>query len=113
VPFGGDYRLVDFVLSNLVNGGYLKIVVLTQYKSHSLDRPHRHHLADVAAAGQLRHPGAGADAPRPPLVRPAPPTRSSREHQHGFRSSRYEVSGNRNPCCSHTRRVPSKSTSVP
>src|ERR671935_391317 len=38
VPFGGDYRLVDFVLSNLVNAGYLKIVVLTQYKSHSLDR---------------------------------------------------------------------------
>jgi glucose-1-phosphate adenylyltransferase len=35
VPFGGDYRLVDFVLSNLVNGGYLKIVVLTQYTSHS------------------------------------------------------------------------------
>jgi glucose-1-phosphate adenylyltransferase len=38
VPFGGDYRLVDFVLSNLVNGGYRRIVVLTQYKSHSLDR---------------------------------------------------------------------------
>ncbi len=38
VPFGGNYRLVDFVLSNLVNAGYLKIVVLTQYKSHSLDR---------------------------------------------------------------------------
>jgi glucose-1-phosphate adenylyltransferase len=38
VPFGGDYRLVDFVLTNLVNGGYLKVVVLTQYKSHSLDR---------------------------------------------------------------------------
>ena len=38
VPFGGIYRLVDFVLSNLVNAGYLRIVVLTQYKSHSLDR---------------------------------------------------------------------------
>jgi glucose-1-phosphate adenylyltransferase len=38
VPFGGIYRLVDFVLSNLVNANYLRIVVLTQYKSHSLDR---------------------------------------------------------------------------
>lgn len=38
VPFGGAYRLVDFVLSNLVNGGYKRICVLTQYKSHSLDR---------------------------------------------------------------------------
>src|SRR4028119_897608 len=39
VPFGGIYRLIDFALSNVVNSGYLKIVVLTQYKSHSLDRP--------------------------------------------------------------------------
>jgi glucose-1-phosphate adenylyltransferase len=38
VPFGGLYRMVDFALSNLVNAGYLKVVVLTQYKSHSLDR---------------------------------------------------------------------------
>ena len=38
VPFGGIYRLIDFALSNVVNSGYLKIVVLTQYKSHSLDR---------------------------------------------------------------------------
>jgi len=38
VPFGGVYRLVDFALSNLVNGEYRRIAVLTQYKSHSLDR---------------------------------------------------------------------------
>src|SRR6476619_5172359 len=38
VPFGGHYRLVDFALSTLCNAGYLRIVVLTQYKSHSLDR---------------------------------------------------------------------------
>jgi glucose-1-phosphate adenylyltransferase len=38
VPFGGGYRLIDFVLSNLVNARYLRICVLTQYKSHSLDR---------------------------------------------------------------------------
>ena len=38
VPFGGSYRLIDFALSNLVNANYRRIVVLTQYKSHSLDR---------------------------------------------------------------------------
>ena len=38
VPFGGLYRLVDFALSNLVNAGFRRICVLTQYKSHSLDR---------------------------------------------------------------------------
>ena len=38
VPFGGSYRIIDFVLSNFANAGLLKIVVLTQYKSHSLDR---------------------------------------------------------------------------
>ncbi len=38
VPFAGIYRLIDFALSNVVNSGFLKIVVLTQYKSHSLDR---------------------------------------------------------------------------
>src|SRR5262249_7626126 len=43
VPFGGTYRLIDFALSNLVNGGISKIVVLTQYKSHSLDR----HIAQM------------------------------------------------------------------
>lgn len=38
VPFGSSYRLIDFVLSNLVNAGYERLCVLTQYKSHSLDR---------------------------------------------------------------------------
>lgn len=38
VPFGGIYRLIDFALSNIVNSQYLHVVVLTQYKSHSLDR---------------------------------------------------------------------------
>lgn len=38
VPFGGAYRLIDFVLSNLVNANMRKIAVLTQYKSHSLDK---------------------------------------------------------------------------
>lgn len=43
VPFGANYRLIDFVLSNLVNANCLRIAVLTQYKSHSLDR----HLAQT------------------------------------------------------------------
>src|SRR6185312_10679576 len=38
VPFGGHYRLIDFALSNLTNARFTRIVVLTQYKSHSLDR---------------------------------------------------------------------------
>jgi glucose-1-phosphate adenylyltransferase len=38
VPFGGIYRLIDFALSNVINSRYLHVIVLTQYKSHSLDR---------------------------------------------------------------------------
>jgi len=38
VPFGGLYRVVDFTLSSLVNAGIRRIYVLTQYKSHSLNR---------------------------------------------------------------------------
>jgi glucose-1-phosphate adenylyltransferase len=49
VPFGGGYRLVDFVLSNLVNAGYRRIAVLTQYKSESLNR----HLALTWQLSQL------------------------------------------------------------
>jgi glucose-1-phosphate adenylyltransferase len=49
VPFGGNYRLIDFALSNLVNSGVRRIGVLTQYKSHSLDR----HLATTWALSPL------------------------------------------------------------
>jgi glucose-1-phosphate adenylyltransferase len=49
VPFGGNYRLIDFALSNLVNSGFRRIGVLTQYKSHSLDR----HLAITWALSPL------------------------------------------------------------
>src|SRR5881397_3338035 len=38
VPFAGKYRIIDFTLSNCVNSGLKRIYVLTQYKSHSLDR---------------------------------------------------------------------------
>ncbi|WP_345764728.1 glucose-1-phosphate adenylyltransferase [Diaminobutyricibacter sp. McL0608] len=38
VPFAGQYRLIDFALSNLINSNLRQVVVLTQYKSHSLDR---------------------------------------------------------------------------
>src|SRR5277367_2623629 len=41
VPFGGLYRIVDFTLSNCINSGLRRILVLTQYKARSLDR----HLA--------------------------------------------------------------------
>jgi len=38
VPFGGEYRIIDFTLSNCINSKLRKIIVLTQYKSHSLER---------------------------------------------------------------------------
>ncbi len=42
VPFGGKYRIIDFTLSNCINSGLRRIIVLTQYKSSSLIR----HLRD-------------------------------------------------------------------
>ena len=38
VPFGGSYRIIDFTLSNCINSGLRRILVLTQYKAASLDR---------------------------------------------------------------------------
>ncbi len=38
VPFGGNYRIIDFALSNCLNSGIRKSLILTQYKTRSLDR---------------------------------------------------------------------------
>jgi glucose-1-phosphate adenylyltransferase len=38
VPFGGSYRIIDFALSNCLNSGLRRLLVLTQYKAISLDR---------------------------------------------------------------------------
>ena len=38
VPFGGSYRIIDFALSNCVNSGMRRVLLLTQYKAKSLDR---------------------------------------------------------------------------
>jgi NDP-sugar pyrophosphorylase family protein len=77
VPFGGIYRLVDFVLSNLVNAGYLRIVVLTQYKSHSLDRHITDHLADVDPARATTSPRSRRSSGSGRSGSPARPTPST------------------------------------
>ncbi|MEQ9070134.1 MAG: sugar phosphate nucleotidyltransferase, partial [Gimesia chilikensis] len=38
VPFGGGYRIIDFTLSNCINSGLRRVLILTQYKAASLDR---------------------------------------------------------------------------
>ncbi len=52
VPFGGRYRIIDIVLSNFVNSGFYKIIVLTQYKSDSLHRHIRKHWNLSSMVGQ-------------------------------------------------------------
>src|SRR5262249_10153007 len=49
VPFGGKYRIIDFVLSNFINSGIYSIYVLTQFKSQSLLQ----HLSDGWQFGSL------------------------------------------------------------
>src|SRR5258705_13056890 len=66
VPFGGAYRLIDFVLSNLVNARYLRICVLTQYKSHSLDRHISQNWRLCPVPGEDITPGARPQPHRPP-----------------------------------------------
>lgn len=52
VPFGGKYRIIDFALSNCLHSGIRRVLVLTQYKSHSLQK----HLRD---AWSIFNPGLG------------------------------------------------------
>ena len=65
MPFGGHYRLIDFALSNLANAGLLRVVVLTQYKSHSLDLHITRTWRLLDSPRHLRHPGPSPDAPGP------------------------------------------------
>ena len=103
VPFGGKYRIVDFVLSNLVNSGVYSTYVLTQFKSQSLLQ----HLRDTWQFGSLlpisihsAGPGADAFAGRS-LV-----SRNGRRH---FPEYRFDPPGGagpgpgvqRGPCLSH------------
>ena len=65
VPFGGIYRLIDFSLSNMINSGFLKVVVLTQYNIYRMDFSQMldHHIASglpCTVAG-IRQPRALAD----------------------------------------------------
>jgi glucose-1-phosphate adenylyltransferase len=53
VPFGGRYRIVDFVLSNFINSNLYKIKVLTQYKSDSLNKHIFRHWRMSTLAGQF------------------------------------------------------------
>ena len=63
VPFGGKYRIIDFTLSNCYHSGLRRILVLTQYKSHSLQK----HLRD---GWSIFNPGIGEYiTPVPPQMR--------------------------------------------
>src|ERR1700750_799756 len=74
VPFGGLYRLVDFALSNLVNASIRKICVLTQYKSHSLDR-------HITTTWQLNSLLGNYVAPVPAQQRLGPPRQTRAGHR--------------------------------
>ena len=80
VPFGGRYRIIDFVLSNFANSGLLRIKVLTQYKSRLAQQAPPAGLAALARSlDQFVEIGARPDAHRArsgSRARPTPSTRT-------------------------------------
>ena len=83
VPFGGIYRIIDFTLSNCLNSGIRKILVLTQYKAMSLDRHIDQRLAalPLPRAGRVHRRRAAAAADRRAVV-PGHRRRGLPEHLH-------------------------------
>ncbi len=67
VPFGGKYRIIDFTLTNCLHSGLRKVLVLTQYKSHSLQK----HLRD---GWSIFNPELGE------YITPVPPQMRHGEH---------------------------------
>ncbi len=53
VPFGGKYKIIDFVLSNMFNSGIRKVYILTQYRAYSLNRHIRESWAKWAGLGEF------------------------------------------------------------
>ena len=53
VPFGGKYKIIDFVLSNLFNSGIKKVYVLTQYRAYSLNKHIKESWAKWAGLGEF------------------------------------------------------------
>ena len=99
VPFGGGYRIIDFTLSNCLNSGLRKMLVLTQYKAMSLDR----HInlgwqrLLVPRAGRVHRRRAAAAAHRRALV-PGHGRRRLSEHLHaGKRAARVRRDPGRRP----------------
>ena len=78
VPFGGKYKIIDFVLSNLFNSGIRKTYILTQYQAYSLNRHIKDSWGKWTGLGEsttpsLRKPPTSANSGSP-----APPTPSTR-----------------------------------
>jgi glucose-1-phosphate adenylyltransferase len=53
VPFGGKYKIVDFVLSNLLNSGIRKVYILTQYQAYSLNKHIKESWGKWAGLGEF------------------------------------------------------------